>query len=252
MAAMDDWDVPELYALVRRAYPYRDLSPQAFETTLEMISGRYRFASASRDPRGRRRGPAGLRPPLAVDARCPAAARQLGPRPQSPARPARQPADWPWSTAAPSPTPASTPPTPATASASASWTRSSSTSAASATCSCSAPTPGGWSGSRPTACSCRRPRARRPWCRSGAARRRRPQLRPGPGHRRIPARTGRAHSMQPGLPRLAASASASSTAPPPAICVITSRRQLLVGGLPADRSHAASSRRRAISSATGR
>ncbi len=44
MAAMDDWPVPELYALVRRAYPYRDLSPQAFETTLEMISGRYRFA----------------------------------------------------------------------------------------------------------------------------------------------------------------------------------------------------------------
>jgi ATP-dependent Lhr-like helicase len=40
-AAMDDWSVPELYALVRRAYPYRDLSPHAFETTLEMISGRY-------------------------------------------------------------------------------------------------------------------------------------------------------------------------------------------------------------------
>jgi ATP-dependent Lhr-like helicase len=41
--AMDDWSVPELYSLVRRAYPYRDLSAQAFETTLEMISGRYRF-----------------------------------------------------------------------------------------------------------------------------------------------------------------------------------------------------------------
>jgi ATP-dependent Lhr-like helicase len=47
LAAMDDWRVPELYALVRRAYPYRDLSPQAFETTLEMVSGRYRFAGAS-------------------------------------------------------------------------------------------------------------------------------------------------------------------------------------------------------------
>jgi ATP-dependent helicase Lhr and Lhr-like helicase len=44
LAAMDDWTVPDLYALVRRAYSYRDLSPQAFETTLEMISGRYRFA----------------------------------------------------------------------------------------------------------------------------------------------------------------------------------------------------------------
>ncbi|HXG11502.1 MAG TPA: DEAD/DEAH box helicase [Gemmataceae bacterium] len=43
MTAMESWDVPALYALVRRAYPYRDLSPQAFETVLEMISGRYRF-----------------------------------------------------------------------------------------------------------------------------------------------------------------------------------------------------------------
>src|SRR5919199_921194 len=40
---MDDWPVPDLYALVRRAYPYRDLSPQAFEATLEMVSGRYRL-----------------------------------------------------------------------------------------------------------------------------------------------------------------------------------------------------------------
>jgi ATP-dependent Lhr-like helicase len=57
MAAMDPWSVPELYALVRRAYPYRDLSAQAFETTLEMVSGRYRLvdgasgvASAPRAP----------------------------------------------------------------------------------------------------------------------------------------------------------------------------------------------------------
>ena len=47
LAAMDDWNVPELYALVRRAYPYRDLSPQAFETTLEMISGRYRLGESA-------------------------------------------------------------------------------------------------------------------------------------------------------------------------------------------------------------
>jgi ATP-dependent Lhr-like helicase len=44
MTAMENWDVPALYALVRRAYPYRDLSPQAFETVLEMVSGRYRFS----------------------------------------------------------------------------------------------------------------------------------------------------------------------------------------------------------------
>jgi ATP-dependent Lhr-like helicase len=43
MAAMDDWEAPELYAAVRRAYPYRDLSPQAFEAVLEMVSGRYRL-----------------------------------------------------------------------------------------------------------------------------------------------------------------------------------------------------------------
>jgi ATP-dependent Lhr-like helicase len=43
LAAMDVWDVPALFALVRQAYPYRDLSPQAFETVLEMVSGRFRF-----------------------------------------------------------------------------------------------------------------------------------------------------------------------------------------------------------------
>jgi ATP-dependent Lhr-like helicase len=43
MTAMDSWDVPALYALVRRAYPYRDLSPAAFEAVLEMVSGRYRW-----------------------------------------------------------------------------------------------------------------------------------------------------------------------------------------------------------------
>jgi ATP-dependent helicase Lhr and Lhr-like helicase len=49
MTAMETWNVPELYALVRRAYPYRDLSPQAFETTLEMISGRYRLSAPEPD-----------------------------------------------------------------------------------------------------------------------------------------------------------------------------------------------------------
>jgi ATP-dependent helicase Lhr and Lhr-like helicase len=44
LAARDEWSVPDLYALVRRAYPYQNLSPQAFEATLEMITGRYRFA----------------------------------------------------------------------------------------------------------------------------------------------------------------------------------------------------------------
>ncbi len=47
MTAMSPWGVPELFALVRRAYPYRDLSPQAFETTVEMVAGRYRFSAAA-------------------------------------------------------------------------------------------------------------------------------------------------------------------------------------------------------------
>jgi ATP-dependent helicase Lhr and Lhr-like helicase len=43
MTAMDTWSVPELHALVRRAYPFRDLTAQALEAVLEMISGRYRW-----------------------------------------------------------------------------------------------------------------------------------------------------------------------------------------------------------------
>src|SRR5207237_8645167 len=39
LAAMETWSVPELFALVRRAYPYRDLSAQAVEATLERVSG---------------------------------------------------------------------------------------------------------------------------------------------------------------------------------------------------------------------
>ncbi len=41
MCALQDWDVEELGKLVRRAYPFRDLGPRAFESTLDMLSGRY-------------------------------------------------------------------------------------------------------------------------------------------------------------------------------------------------------------------
>jgi ATP-dependent helicase Lhr and Lhr-like helicase len=50
MVAMDAWDVQRLYACVRRAYPFRDLSPQAFESVLEMVSGRYRWHGAEQAP----------------------------------------------------------------------------------------------------------------------------------------------------------------------------------------------------------
>jgi ATP-dependent Lhr-like helicase len=45
MVAVETWDVAALHGLVRQAYPFRDLSPQALDAVLEMISGRYRLAA---------------------------------------------------------------------------------------------------------------------------------------------------------------------------------------------------------------
>jgi ATP-dependent Lhr-like helicase len=41
MCAMDEWSVDDLGKVVRRAYPYSDLGPRAFESVLDMLSGRY-------------------------------------------------------------------------------------------------------------------------------------------------------------------------------------------------------------------
>ncbi|HKC20696.1 MAG TPA: DEAD/DEAH box helicase, partial [Candidatus Dormibacteraeota bacterium] len=41
MCALDEWEVEKLGRLVRRAYPYSDLGPRAFESVLDMLSGRY-------------------------------------------------------------------------------------------------------------------------------------------------------------------------------------------------------------------
>src|SRR6476469_1596495 len=41
MAAMDEWPIADLHALVRRAYPYSELSAPQFEGVLEMLAGRY-------------------------------------------------------------------------------------------------------------------------------------------------------------------------------------------------------------------
>jgi ATP-dependent helicase Lhr and Lhr-like helicase len=43
MVAMETWKVDDLFRIVRQAYPYRDLTPQAFDSVLEMITGRFRF-----------------------------------------------------------------------------------------------------------------------------------------------------------------------------------------------------------------
>jgi ATP-dependent Lhr-like helicase len=50
--AMDRWDVPALFDLVRGAYPYRDLTASAFEAVLKLVSGRYHL-EAFRDLRPR-------------------------------------------------------------------------------------------------------------------------------------------------------------------------------------------------------
>jgi ATP-dependent helicase Lhr and Lhr-like helicase len=41
MCALEEWDLSELAALVRRAHPFRDLGDRALESTLEMLSGAY-------------------------------------------------------------------------------------------------------------------------------------------------------------------------------------------------------------------
>ena len=41
MVSTESWSVTDLYALVRRSYAYRDLTAAAFESVVEMLSGRY-------------------------------------------------------------------------------------------------------------------------------------------------------------------------------------------------------------------
>ncbi|HWE35527.1 MAG TPA: DEAD/DEAH box helicase [Isosphaeraceae bacterium] len=50
--AVDPWEAPALFDLVRGAYPYRDLTARDFERVLEMVSGRF-AAEAVRDLRPR-------------------------------------------------------------------------------------------------------------------------------------------------------------------------------------------------------
>lgn len=50
--AIDRWSVPELFDLVRRAYPYAELPAEAFERVLRLVSGRYPTGSV-RDLRAR-------------------------------------------------------------------------------------------------------------------------------------------------------------------------------------------------------
>jgi ATP-dependent Lhr-like helicase len=47
MVAVDDWGVNDLFRLVRRAYPFREITPGVLNAVLEMLSGRYRFQPVS-------------------------------------------------------------------------------------------------------------------------------------------------------------------------------------------------------------
>ncbi len=67
MVAVEDWAVPALYRVARRAYPYRDLPPAAFEAVLEMVSGRYRFAPAADPEPGRGLTMGALQPRVSWD-----------------------------------------------------------------------------------------------------------------------------------------------------------------------------------------
>ena len=50
---MEPWDVPALFDLVRGAYPFHDLSAEAFESVLKLVSGRFPTPEAFRDLRAR-------------------------------------------------------------------------------------------------------------------------------------------------------------------------------------------------------
>jgi ATP-dependent helicase Lhr and Lhr-like helicase len=63
MVAVDDWNVSDLYKRLRQAYPFRDLTPQALDAVLEMLSGRYRFQPPSANAE-----PAPLKPGQALTA----------------------------------------------------------------------------------------------------------------------------------------------------------------------------------------
>ena len=146
--AMDRWDVPDLFDLVRRAYPFDDLSPEVFERVLCLVSGRFPTGSL----RDLRRGSPGIAFTTVW-------------------RPCPVRRDWPWSAAGRFPIPGSF---------RCSWarqvrgwassTRSSSSSAGSVRPSRWGTTPGGSTPSKPIALWSDRPRETPRSCRSGGVR----------------------------------------------------------------------------------
>jgi ATP-dependent Lhr-like helicase len=68
ITAMESWNVPDLLTLVRRAYPYRDLSPHAFESVLEMVSGRFVVAAGLQPADSAASKSAGYKPAVTMEA----------------------------------------------------------------------------------------------------------------------------------------------------------------------------------------
>ncbi len=148
MSSVEELQIDELHALVRRAYPYRELTREQLENVLDLLAGRYpsdEFAE--------------LRPRIVWERTTGVAARPRG----RPADRDRERRDDPrprastassWSTAA---------------AASASSTRRWCTRRARGRSSCWAPRPGGSSRSSATACSSPPRPASPPRCRSGRA-----------------------------------------------------------------------------------
>ena len=93
MTAMDEWDVDELFATLRRAAPFAELSRSAFEGVLDMLSGRYpsdEFAElrprvtwdrARAAPSSRARAPSAWPSPTAGRFRIAACTASTGPAP---------------------------------------------------------------------------------------------------------------------------------------------------------------------------
>src|SRR5438477_2915281 len=59
--ALEDWDADELYGMVRGAYPYHALSHAAYESVLDMLTGKYFLESPGA------RAVSALRPKIAWD-----------------------------------------------------------------------------------------------------------------------------------------------------------------------------------------
>ena len=93
-AAGEEWSVPELHELVRRAYPFAELSRELLDNVLDMLDGRYPSEEFARAAAADRLGPRGGHDPRA-QGRAPARGHQRGhdPRPRPVRRaPARRPA----------------------------------------------------------------------------------------------------------------------------------------------------------------